>query len=93
MRVYVDTEVMKELGIPSAIVLEHIFMKAPHYNIKTKLNVSALARDLPISLSTLQRLVKTLLSGGWLIKENNEFSLAKKFFITFTDYKTYLDYE
>lgn len=91
MRVYVDTEVVKLLGTTKAFVLEHIFTKAPHYNIKTKLNISSIARDLPISLSSVQRLIKNLLEEGYLIKENNEYSLSKKFFSTFKEYKTYLD--
>lgn len=91
MRVYVDTEVVKKLGTTKAFVLEHIFTKAPHYNIQTRLNISAIARDLPISLSSVQRLIKELRDEKYLVKENNKYRLSRKFFNDFSDYKTYLD--
>lgn len=90
MRVYVDTEVVKILGAYEAVILEHIFTKAPHYNIQTKLNISSIARDLPISLSTVQRLVKNLEMMGYIEKADNQYALSKKFFDTFEDYKTYI---
>jgi len=89
MRVYVDTEVLKELGAYEAVILEHIFTKAPHYNIQTKLNISSIARDLPISLSTVQRLVKNLEEQGYIEKVDNLYALSKKFFNTFEEYKQY----
>jgi DNA-binding MarR family transcriptional regulator len=89
MRVYVDTEVLKELGAYEAVILEYIFTKAPHYNIQTKLNISSIARDLPISLSTVQRLIKDLLDKGYIEKADNLYALSKKFFNTFEEYKTY----
>ena len=91
MRVYVDTDVVKLLGTTKAFVLEYIFTKAPHFNIKTKLNISAIARDLPISLSSVQRLMKELLEEGYLIRKDIKYSLSRKFFNDFQDYKTYLD--
>lgn len=90
MRVYVDTEVVKKLGAYEAVILEHIFTKAPHYNIQTKLNISSIARDLPISLSTVQRLIKDLEKGGYIEKRRSSYSLSKLFFDTFEDYKTYI---
>jgi DNA-binding IclR family transcriptional regulator len=91
MRVYVDTEVVKLLGTTKAFVLEYIFTKAPHYNIKTRLNISAIARDLPISLSSVQRLMKELRDENYLVKEDNLYHLSRKFFNTFEDYKNYLE--
>ena len=91
MKVYVDLEVMSKLGATKAFVLEHIFTRAPHYNKKTKLNISSIARDLPISLSTVQRLMKELLDDGYAIKLSmNDYSLSEKFFNSFAEYKQYL---
>ena len=90
MRVYVDTEVVKKLGTTKAFVLEYIFTKAPHYNIQTKLNISAISRDLPISLSTVQRLMKQLEGEGYIKKHDTLYSLSEEFFKEFTDYQTYI---
>ena len=91
MRVYVDTEVVKKLGTTKAFILEHIFTRAPHYNRKTTLNISALARDLPISLSTTQRMIKELRDEGYLVKVRTDYHLSRKFFNTFDEYNRYLN--
>jgi DNA-binding IclR family transcriptional regulator len=91
MWIYVNTEVLEELGTTKAILVEHLFMRTQHYNIKAKLNVSELSRTLPISLSTAQRLLKELSESGYITKySNNEYSLSKKFYDTFAEYNNYI---
>lgn len=91
MWIYVNTEVLEALGTNKAILIEHLFMRTQHYNIKAKLNVSALSKVLPISLSTVQRLLKELIESEWITKHSsNEYSLSKKFFDSFEEYNRYI---
>lgn len=93
MWVYVNVNVMEKVGVNQALILEHIFVKAPHYNIKLKINVSKLTKELPISLSTVQRLFKELTERGYIIKHGKSvYSLSEKFFAEFEEYNNYIHY-
>lgn len=91
MWVYINTEVAKELGLNKAFLLEHIFMRTHHRLDSAFLNISGIARELPISLSTIQRLMKELLEQGYVKRgaSRNTYSLTPEFYNKFQEYRKY----
>ena len=88
MRIYISTEVAEEVGFNQAILLEHIFTVSPQH--KLKLEQSTLSKILPVSLSSVQRGLKSLLKSGFLKKHGrSEYSLTSKFYEEFKDYTYY----
>ncbi|MCK5788305.1 MAG: hypothetical protein KAH32_04875 [Chlamydiia bacterium] len=91
MRIYISTEVAEKVGFNQAILLEHIFSVSPQH--KLKLEQSVLSKLLPISLSSVQRGLRSLLDSGYLLKHDRaEYSLTVKFYSEFKDYTNYEKY-
>jgi DNA-binding IclR family transcriptional regulator len=91
MWIYINTEVANELGLNKAFLLEHIFMRTHHRLDSAFLNISGIARELPISLSTIQRLMKELLEEGYVKRgaSRSTYSLTPKFYNSFNEYQRY----
>ena len=85
MMVTYSIQVSKVFNIKTAVIVQKIYENQPHCN-KAKLRLSWLSNATGLSLSTVHRIIKSLMSEGYLCRNgHSRYSFNPKFFTTFTD--------